>query len=89
MSLFGHKHRYEAVAVDHKPGQGLLAIPPRLTIVLFRCRCGEVYSKVIDGKWTLGQVRGEDEPSAQERIETDLAVEAVASHEAATPAASR
>jgi hypothetical protein len=86
VNLFGHGHRYEAVAVDYKPGQGLLAIPPRLTVVLYRCRCGEVYSKAIDGKWTLGQVRGEPEPSAQERIETDLAVETVTPHEA-TPAA--
>jgi hypothetical protein len=87
VNLFGHGHRYEAVAVDYKPGQGLLAIPPRSTVVLFRCRCGEVYSKAIDGKWTLGQVRGEPELSAQERTETDLAVDAVTSREA-TPAAS-
>jgi hypothetical protein len=87
VNLFGHEHRYEAVAVDYKPGQGFLAIPPRLTVVLYRCRCGEVYSKAIDGKWTLGQVRGEHEPSAQERIETGLAVEAATSREA-TPAGS-
>lgn len=72
MSIFGHQHRYEPVATESRT---VLFSSAGSTIVLYRCRCEDVYSKVIDGDWTLSQVRGERNLTDGERVETDLLIE--------------
>lgn len=67
--IFGHKHAYEPIAVQHAQG-GPFA--PKGTIVLWRCACGDLTTQDLRGEWTLSQVRGEREPTDRERIETDL-----------------
>ena len=62
--IFGHTHDYEAVAVDHSGG-GFAG--PVGTTILWRCKCAHVFSERIEGKWTLGQVRGERELTGAER----------------------
>jgi hypothetical protein len=63
--MFSHRHRYEAVAVDHQTGPGVLwSQIIRSTVVLYRCSCTDAWSKTLDGKWTLTQIRGGASPPA-------------------------
>jgi hypothetical protein len=80
--MFGHQHRYEPVAVERRAAAMFSSV--RSTVVLYRCRCNDVWSKLIDGGWTLAQVCGEQELVTPERVETDVATEAPRS--AASPA---
>jgi hypothetical protein len=64
--IFGHTHDYEAVAVEHSATG---PFSPTGTAILWRCKCAHVFSERIEGKWTLGQVRGERELTEAERIE--------------------
>lgn len=66
-----HRCSYEATATD-RPGGALLAGALFSTTILWRCRCGNVGSTTIVGRWTLQQVRGEapahPEPPAEAGI---------------------
>ena len=73
--IFGHTHDYEAVAVEHSGG-GFTG--PVMTAILWRCKCAHVFSERIEGKWTLGQVRGEREMTRRESAEVDALVAAEA-----------
>ena len=52
--IFRHAHHYEAVAVQHASAR---AFEPTGTLILWRCKCGAVYSDRILGEWTLAQIR--------------------------------
>lgn len=68
--IFGHRHRREAVAVQHR------SIPftaASITLVLWRCGCGEVTAQELAGRWTLGQVRGEQDLTVPEQVEGSVA----------------
>jgi len=73
---FGHRHQYEAVAVEHRPATVVIGPRPPLTIVLWRCRCRDVRTQELAGCWTLSQVRGERELTAEERAGIDALVAA-------------
>jgi hypothetical protein len=82
MSAFGHKHDHEPVAVQHTNAG---PFTPKGTIVLWRCKCGNLTTRQLAGnlttqqlagEWTFSQVRGERELTAQERIETGLLLSA-------------
>ena len=69
MSIFSHRHAHEPTAVQVAPAG---PFSPKITIVLWRCECGDLNTQDLRGEWTLSQVRGEREPTNHERIETDL-----------------
>lgn len=58
LNRFKHRCNYEATAIS-RSGGGVFAPPPFTTTILWRCRCGNVDSTTIVGRWTLQQVRGE------------------------------
>lgn len=69
--IFRHRHAHEATAVQHKsPGPFQSAFAD--TVVLWRCRCGDVLSRQLTGRWTLAQVRGEPEPAATEQAAPEV-----------------
>ena len=73
-----HEHDYQPAAVQHiNPAlfSGLAAT----TVILRRCSCSDVDAKTITGRWTLAQIRGEREPTAAEKAETDAIIDAEAS----------
>ena len=72
MSIFSHKHKHEAIAVQKRT---VAPFGPPATIVLWRCPCGAVETQEIAGTWTLAQVRGQRDLTDTERIEADLMVE--------------
>jgi hypothetical protein len=75
--IFGHRHRHEAVAVQYENLPSFLAgRPRRRTVVLWRCRCGDTTTQELAGEWTIGQVRGERELTAEQRAEVDALVAA-------------
>ena len=76
MSIFSHSHDYEAVAVENREHRPVMLPATTSTVILWRCKCGDVISTEIAGKWTLGQIRGERELTQRERIEADLLVAA-------------
>jgi len=60
-----HIHVHEAIAVSH-PTLGMIAAlasttTAPTTYILFRCSCGDVRATVLAGRWTLAQIRGEEE----------------------------
>ena len=73
--IFRHRHAYEAAAVQHKsPGPFQSAFAD--TVVLWRCRCGDVFSRQLTGRWSLAQVRGEPEPPAAEQAAAEVPAKA-------------
>jgi hypothetical protein len=64
--IFGHKHKYEAIATEHPPA---IMFNPVSTVILWRCRCNDAHSTRLDGKWELSQVRGERELTLAEASE--------------------
>lgn len=59
----GHEHDYQPTAVQLN-NVGLFAAGlAASTVILRRCSCGDVDTKTIVGRWTLAQVRGEQEPA--------------------------
>lgn len=68
--IFGHRHKYEAIATEHSsPGPFM----PASTVILWRCcKCPDVHSTRIDGRWELSQVRGERELTLAEAGEAML-----------------
>jgi hypothetical protein len=62
--IFWFQHRYLPVGVNEGTGDVQSTLNLRtvarnvpMTLVLFKCKCGKVKTKVIEGKWTLDQVR--------------------------------
>jgi hypothetical protein len=74
LSIFTHHHGYEAIAVEHREKPVAFQGTTTSTVILWRCRCADVCSQEIEGKWTLAQVRGEREMTPRERVEADLIV---------------
>lgn len=58
------RHKYEVEAA-----QQLGAVNPR-TVILWRCKCGKVKTEVINGHWTIHQIRGEQNPVVQSGVAT-------------------
>jgi hypothetical protein len=56
-----HRHDFEAVAVEHSSAA---PFAPAGTVILWRCKCADVFSERVEGQWTLAQVRGEQGPEA-------------------------
>lgn len=57
-----HEHDYQPTAVQNNSGPLFSGLAT--TVILLRCSCSDVESKTIVGRWTLAQVRGEQEPAA-------------------------
>jgi hypothetical protein len=55
-----HEHDYEAIGVDSRKVFVMASASTDFTVILWRCRCKDVTSSEIQGRWTLAQVRGED-----------------------------
>lgn len=53
---WGFRHRYEATGVT----QVELNVGYR-TIVLVRCECGKFKTRLVDGAWTLEELKGESD----------------------------
>ena len=72
MSIFSHRHKHEAITVQKRTPA---PFGPSLTIILWRCPCGDVTTQEIAGVWTLDQVRDVRYLIATERVGVDLEVE--------------
>ena len=57
-----HKHDHQATAVQHVGPVALFGISADTTTVVLRhCACGDVDTMAIPGRWTLAQIRNEQE----------------------------
>jgi hypothetical protein len=76
VSIFGHSHDYQAIAVENREHHPVMLAATTSTVILWHCPCRVVCSQEVEGNWTLGQIRGERELTQRERIEADLPVAA-------------
>ena len=66
MRIFSHKHDHEAIAVQKRT---VAPFGPLVTVILWRCPCGDVDTTEIAGTWTLAQVRGQRSADIAQVIE--------------------